>query len=164
MLEKWLSLTHVNFLKNVRIFPKSHMHIFNVFITTVQGLKNVSLKVWEELITRSRYPIKDARPPGIHHSKSRMHFVQQGQKSYLTSETIPYSSTNHWVFCLLHFLCISNMFVSNLKGFRAFTKQNVIIKKHDVIISFFIFTVKKKHLFFFTVKITVWRYRILFKA
>jgi hypothetical protein len=30
------------------------MHIFNVSITTVQGLKNVSLKVWEELITQSR--------------------------------------------------------------------------------------------------------------
>ena len=29
------------------------MHIFNVSITTVQGLKNVSLKVWEELITQS---------------------------------------------------------------------------------------------------------------
>ena len=56
------------------------MHIFNVSITTVQGLKNVSLKAWEELITQSRYPIKDARPPGIHHSISRMHFVQPGQK------------------------------------------------------------------------------------
>jgi hypothetical protein len=30
------------------------MHIFNVSITTVQGLKNVSLKVWEELITQKR--------------------------------------------------------------------------------------------------------------
>jgi hypothetical protein len=60
------------------------MHIFNVSITTMQGLKNVSLKVREELITQSRYPIKDARqptrPPGIHHSISRMHFVQPGQK------------------------------------------------------------------------------------
>jgi hypothetical protein len=34
-----------------------------VSITTMQGLKNVSLKVREELITQSRYPIKDARPP-----------------------------------------------------------------------------------------------------
>jgi hypothetical protein len=55
-----------------------------VSITTMQGLKNVSLKVREELITQSRYPIKDARPPtrppGIHHSTSRMHFVQPGQK------------------------------------------------------------------------------------
>jgi hypothetical protein len=56
------------------------MHIFNVSITTVQGLINVSLKVWEELITQRRYPIKDARPPVIHHSISRMHFVQPGQK------------------------------------------------------------------------------------
>jgi hypothetical protein len=39
------------------------MHIFNVSITTIQGLKNVSLKVREELITQSMYPIKDARPP-----------------------------------------------------------------------------------------------------
>ena len=39
--------------KNVRILPKSHMHIFNVSITTVQGLMNVSLKAWEELITQS---------------------------------------------------------------------------------------------------------------
>jgi hypothetical protein len=58
------------------------MHIFNVSITNVQGLKNVSLKVCEELITQCRYPIKDARPPAIHHSISRMHFVQSGQKSF----------------------------------------------------------------------------------
>jgi hypothetical protein len=30
------------------------MHIFNVSITTVQGLKNVGLKVWEELITQNK--------------------------------------------------------------------------------------------------------------
>ena len=59
---------HVNFTKNVRTLSKSHMHIFNVSITTVQGLKNVSLKLWEQLITQSRYPIKDARPPVIHDS------------------------------------------------------------------------------------------------
>jgi hypothetical protein len=29
------------------------MHIFNVSIVAVQGLKNVSRKVWEELITQS---------------------------------------------------------------------------------------------------------------
>ena len=48
----------------MEIFRKKseYMHIFNVSITTVQGLKNVSLKVWEELITQSRYPIEDARP------------------------------------------------------------------------------------------------------
>jgi hypothetical protein len=49
------------------------MHIFNVSITTVQGLKNVSLKVWEELIKQRRYPIKDTSPA------SQMHFVQPGQ-------------------------------------------------------------------------------------
>ena len=42
------------------------MHIFNVSITTVQGLKSVRLKVWEELITQSRYPIEDARLPTRH--------------------------------------------------------------------------------------------------
>jgi hypothetical protein len=42
------------------------MHIFNVSITTMQGLKNVSLKAREELITQSTYPIKDARPPARH--------------------------------------------------------------------------------------------------
>jgi hypothetical protein len=31
------------------------MHIFNVSIATVQGLRNVSVKVWEELITQSTY-------------------------------------------------------------------------------------------------------------
>ena len=36
---------HVNFSKNVQILPKSHMHIIKVSITTVQCLKNVSLKV-----------------------------------------------------------------------------------------------------------------------
>jgi hypothetical protein len=60
------------------------MHIFNVSITTIQGLKNVSLKVRKELITQSRYPFKDARPPGIHHSISRMHFVQPDQKLHVT--------------------------------------------------------------------------------
>jgi hypothetical protein len=54
------------------------MHIFNVFITTVQGLKNVSQKVWEDLITRSRYPI------------SRMHFMQPGQKLLNAMENIEY--------------------------------------------------------------------------
>ena len=41
------------------------MHMFKCvynLITNVLDLKNVSLKVWEELITQSRYPIKDARP------------------------------------------------------------------------------------------------------
>jgi predicted oxidoreductase (fatty acid repression mutant protein) len=42
---------YVIFLKNVRTLPKSHMHIFSVFITTVQGLKNVG--VWKALFTQS---------------------------------------------------------------------------------------------------------------
>jgi hypothetical protein len=36
------------FMENVRTLPKNHKNIFNVSITTVQGLKNVSLKVWKE--------------------------------------------------------------------------------------------------------------------
>jgi hypothetical protein len=38
---------HVNFSKKARTLPKSHMHIFNVSITTVQSLENISLKMWE---------------------------------------------------------------------------------------------------------------------
>jgi hypothetical protein len=33
-------------------FQKSN-HIFNVLVTTVEGLKNVILKVWEELVTQN---------------------------------------------------------------------------------------------------------------
>jgi CDP-diacylglycerol pyrophosphatase len=44
MLENDKVQLDVNFSKNVRTLPKSHMHIFNVSITIVQGLKNVSLK------------------------------------------------------------------------------------------------------------------------
>jgi hypothetical protein len=44
----------VIFSKNVWTLPESHMHIFNVSITTMQCLKNVSLMVWEELFTQSR--------------------------------------------------------------------------------------------------------------
>jgi hypothetical protein len=40
------------------------MHIFNVSITTVQGLKNVSLKVWEELITQSRPSVQNTLEKG----------------------------------------------------------------------------------------------------
>jgi hypothetical protein len=36
---------NVNFSNSVCNLPESHMHIFNVPIITVQGLKNVSLKV-----------------------------------------------------------------------------------------------------------------------
>jgi hypothetical protein len=46
---------HGNFSNSVCNLPKSHMHIFNVSIATVQCLKNVSVKVWEELITQSIY-------------------------------------------------------------------------------------------------------------
>jgi hypothetical protein len=46
---------HENFSNSIHTLPKSQMHIFNVSIITVQGLKSVSLKVWEKLITQSRY-------------------------------------------------------------------------------------------------------------
>jgi hypothetical protein len=44
MLEKWLYVQlHVNFPNSLCNLPESHMHIFNVSITTVQGLKNADL-------------------------------------------------------------------------------------------------------------------------
>jgi hypothetical protein len=49
------SLCWKSFSKSVCNLPESHMHIFNVSIATVQGLKNVSTTVWEELITQSTY-------------------------------------------------------------------------------------------------------------
>ena len=36
---------------------KSHMHIFNMLITSVQSLKLIAWKLWEELITKTCYPI-----------------------------------------------------------------------------------------------------------
>jgi hypothetical protein len=57
---------HLNFSKNVREFLKSHMDILNVFMRTLQGLKNVSLKM--ELVTQSRYILYEvARPPVINY-------------------------------------------------------------------------------------------------
>jgi hypothetical protein len=52
------------------------MHIFNVSISTVQSLKNIFLKVREDFITQSRYPV--LRRPVF--TISRMKFVQPGQK------------------------------------------------------------------------------------
>jgi hypothetical protein len=46
--------------------------MFNVSITTVQNLENISLKVREELITGTLY--QDARPPGTHHYINPVHF------------------------------------------------------------------------------------------
>jgi hypothetical protein len=79
---------NVNFSKNLWTLPKCHMLIFNVSITTMQGLKNVSKrcgrswshKVGTLLKTPTCLPTHPPiRPPGIHHSISRMHFVQPGQ-------------------------------------------------------------------------------------
>jgi hypothetical protein len=52
--KNYLVQLRVNFSKNVRTLPKSHTHIFNMSMTTVQGLKNVSLKVWGDFITQNR--------------------------------------------------------------------------------------------------------------
>jgi hypothetical protein len=41
---------YVNFSNSIHTLPKSHMHIFNVSITSVQGLKNVR----QTVITQSR--------------------------------------------------------------------------------------------------------------
>jgi hypothetical protein len=46
---------HVNFSKNIWTLPKSCMHNFNVSIAAVQGVKNVSQKVWKEFFTQSRW-------------------------------------------------------------------------------------------------------------
>jgi hypothetical protein len=53
---EWVQL-HVNSSNSVHNHSESHMHIFNVSITTVQGFKNVSLNVWEELITQSWWQV-----------------------------------------------------------------------------------------------------------
>jgi hypothetical protein len=72
---------HVNFSKKFWTLPKSNVHIFIVFIT-VQLCRVwrmfLSLKVWEELFTRSRYTILRC-PPGIRHI-SQMHFLLPDQK------------------------------------------------------------------------------------
>jgi hypothetical protein len=39
------------------------MHIFNISTTAVKGLKNVRIRMWEELMTQSRYTIIDAPHP-----------------------------------------------------------------------------------------------------
>ena len=36
---------------------KSHMHIFNMLITSVRSFKLIAWKLWEELITQTCYPI-----------------------------------------------------------------------------------------------------------
>jgi hypothetical protein len=46
---------YVNFSNSVYNLPENH--IFNVSITTVQGLKTVSLNVREELIIQSRLQV-----------------------------------------------------------------------------------------------------------
>jgi hypothetical protein len=63
---------------------KSHAHLQCVH-NNCAGLKNVSLKVWEELITQSENLIKRRPSPSIHHSISPMHFVQLRQKLLNTS-------------------------------------------------------------------------------
>jgi hypothetical protein len=52
-----------------------HFQSITCTSTTMQGLKNVSLKLRGELITQSRYPISrcpQARLPTIYHSMSQM--------------------------------------------------------------------------------------------
>jgi hypothetical protein len=57
------------------------LDIYNVCIARVQSLKNAGLKVWEDLITQSRYSLlEDTRLPNIHYSRSQVCFVQHGQK------------------------------------------------------------------------------------
>ena len=49
---------NVVILSKVIILPaKSHMHIFNMLITSVHSFKLIARKLWEELITQTGYPI-----------------------------------------------------------------------------------------------------------
>ena len=43
--------------KMIFLPAKSHMHIFNMLITSVQSFKLIAWKLWEELITQTCYPI-----------------------------------------------------------------------------------------------------------
>jgi hypothetical protein len=57
------------------------MHIFNVSITTMQVWRMSAKRCGRSWLHKVGTLLKTpARPPGIHHSISRMHFVQPGQK------------------------------------------------------------------------------------
>ena len=43
--------------KIIFLSAKSHMHIFNMLITSVQSFKLIAWKLWEELITQTCYTI-----------------------------------------------------------------------------------------------------------
>ena len=55
--ENCLSPKCRNFVKNYFLLVKSHMHIFNMLITSVKSFKLTAWKLWEELITQTCYPI-----------------------------------------------------------------------------------------------------------
>ena len=44
-------------LNIIFLSAKSHMHIFNMLITSVHGFKLIAWKLWEKLITQTCYPI-----------------------------------------------------------------------------------------------------------
>ena len=52
-----LSPKHSNSVENYFLLAKSHMHIFNILITSVKSFKLITWKLWEELITQTCYPI-----------------------------------------------------------------------------------------------------------
>ena len=51
-IQKAVILSKIIFLS-----AKSHMHIFNMLIISVQSFKLIAWKLWEELITQTCYPI-----------------------------------------------------------------------------------------------------------
>ena len=55
---KIIQVQNADILSKIILLPaKSHMHIFNILITSVKSFKLIAWKLWEELITQTCYPI-----------------------------------------------------------------------------------------------------------
>ena len=55
---KIISVQNAVILSKITFLPaKSHMHIFNMLITSMQSFKLIAWKLWEELITQTCCPI-----------------------------------------------------------------------------------------------------------
>ena len=78
---------------------KSHMHIFNMLITSVQSFKLIAWKLWKELITQSCYPIL----------KPDLKFVQV-QNAVILSKIIFLPANSH-----MH---IFNMLITSVQSFK----------------------------------------------
>jgi hypothetical protein len=136
MLEKWRSSSTCKFFKRCLNTSKSHLHIFNASISTVQILNNVSLKVRVELITQSRYPIWRRQPanlPGIHHSISCMHCdFGQVVSEYVNSANQSDESPFHCVlWSFLWFKHIEQPFILQLPFSRHVWLKNIWKNKNN---------------------------------